>query len=98
MLVMMKARSKVLNASMVRKMMAISSSGVTSGKVMCVKVYQRPARSIAAASYRCLGIADRPASDSSITNGDHIQMSVSATAYRATSGSDSQSKSSRRSA
>ena len=53
-LLMMKARSKVLNASMVRKMMAISSSGVTSGSVMRVNVYQRLARSMAAASYRCL--------------------------------------------
>ncbi len=35
---------------MVRKISAISSSGVTSGSVMRVKVYQALARSMAAAS------------------------------------------------
>ena len=47
---MMNGKSKVLNASMVRKISAISSSGATSGRVMRKKVYQTPARSIAAAS------------------------------------------------
>src|SRR6478672_12907563 len=79
-LLMMNARSNVLNASMVRKMMAINSSGVTSGSVMRVNVYQPLARSIAAASYRCCGMADNPARHNSITNGDHIQISVIATA------------------
>ena len=65
---------------MVRKMIAISNKGATSGRVIRVNVYQPLARSIAAASYRCFGTADRPASESSMTNGDHIQMSVIATA------------------
>src|SRR3954471_5793011 len=90
MLAITKARSKVLNASIVRKMIAISSSGATSGSVMRRNTNQRDARSIAAASYSDGGIADSPASDSSITNGDHIQMSVIAIASSATSGSDSQ--------
>ena len=47
---------------------------------MRVKVYQRLARSMAAASYRRCGMADRPARHSSITKGDHIQMSVMAIA------------------
>ena len=44
--------SKVLKASIVRKMTAISSSGATRGSVMRRKTNQREARSIAAASYR----------------------------------------------
>src|SRR5687767_2649200 len=89
MLAITNAMSKVLNASMVRKMMAISSSGATKGRVMRRKTNQRDARSIAAASYSEGGMADNPASDSSITNGAHIQMSVMAMASKAMSGSDS---------
>src|ERR1044071_2412064 len=90
MLAITYAMSNVLNASMVRKMTAISSSGDTSGSVMWRNTNQREARSIAAASYNDGGIADSPASDSNITNGDHIQMSVMAIAVSAMSGSDSQ--------
>src|SRR5688572_14044944 len=90
MLAITNAMSKALNASIVRKMTAISNSGATSGKVMRRNTNQRDARSIAAASYSEGGMADRPASDSSITNGDHIQMSVMAMASRAVSGSESQ--------
>src|SRR5688572_485296 len=88
MLAITNAMSNVLNASMVRKMMAINSSGATSGNVMRRNTNQRDARSIATASYSDGGMADSPASDSSITNGAHIQMSVMAIASSATSGSD----------
>src|ERR1700676_100296 len=90
-LAMMKAISKVLKASMVRKMTAISSSGATNGKVMRVNTNQPDARSMAAASYKEEGMAESPARHNSITNGDHIQMSVIAMANRATSGFDSHS-------
>src|SRR5882672_12240666 len=67
----------------------VRSSGATRGSVILENTNQREARSMAAASYSEGGIADSPASDSNMTNGDHIQMSVIATAISATMGSDS---------
>ena len=48
--VMIKARSKVLKASMVLKMTAMSRSGVTNGRVIYLNVNHLEALSIAAAS------------------------------------------------
>src|SRR3954449_4829064 len=68
--------SKNLNESIVRNSSATSRSGATIGRVIQRNLNQFEARSTSAASYRCGGTAERPASEISIMNGDHIQVST----------------------